>query len=75
MVKVAVLDLNDPKNRNRWIVGTPNRARAAFNLKVDKLDLWKDTPSGDAPPELLNAIILSMTFPQFSHIQTTCKLL
>ena len=25
MVKVAVLDLNDPKNRNRWIVGTPNQ--------------------------------------------------
>ena len=24
MVEVAVLDLNVPKNRNRWIVGTPN---------------------------------------------------
>jgi len=23
MVKVALLDLKDPKNRNRWIIGTP----------------------------------------------------
>jgi mannose-6-phosphate isomerase-like protein (cupin superfamily) len=24
MVEVAVLDFSDPKNRNRWAVGTPN---------------------------------------------------
>lgn len=24
MVRVAVLDLNEPRNRNRWIVGVPN---------------------------------------------------
>ena len=24
LVKIAVLDLNDAKNRNRWIIGTPS---------------------------------------------------
>ena len=45
MVEVAVLDFNDPKNRNRWIVGTPKDVPKSSPFYSEQIQIaYVDTP-------------------------------